>query len=347
MIMLNEEIMEILVIKSFSEELTSIDIQSINRWRDESPANMRHYYELKNLWQITHPAFLVETIDADTAEMKFMNSIKERPKLIQPNIFVWFQRVAAIIILPLISLAGYLVYNQFYNFNYNVVAYQEVTTNFGLSSKVNLPDGSTVWLNSGSKIKFPVAFNSNDRNVYLSGEAFFKVHADKKHPFIVSTDKMKVKATGTKFNVEAYLYDSITAVTLVEGIVDVKMDGTENKKLLPNQRIVLNSLTQQYKLTDTDAQHWGEWKDGILAFRDEPLKDVFKRIGRMFNVSIQVKDSTISKQLYRATFEGESLTEILRLLKMTSPIQYKIISRVKQGDNHYSKELIEVFSNKK
>ena len=345
--MLNEEIMEILVIKSFSEELTFIEIQSINRWRDESPANMRHYFELKNLWQLTHPAFLLETIDADAAEKRFKNKVKARHQLLQPNLFVWFQRVAAILILPLIALAGYLVYNQMQSNNYNELAYQEVKASFGLCSKVNLPDGSTVWLNSGSKIKFPVAFNSDERNVYLSGEAFFKVHADKKHPFIVSTDMMKVKATGTQFNVEAYLSDSITAVTLVEGVVNVKMDGTDDKKLLPNQRIVLNSFTKQYKLTDTDAQHWGEWKDGILAFRDEPLKDVFKRIGRMFNVSIQVKDSTISKQLYRATFEGESLTEILRLLKMTSPIQYKIVSRVKQDNNHYSKELIEVYGLKK
>jgi ferric-dicitrate binding protein FerR (iron transport regulator) len=212
-----------------------------------------------------------------------------------------------------------------------------------MHSKIDLPDGSTVWLNSGSKLKYPLAFDGKERNVSLSGEAFFKVHADKSHPFIVATQGLDVTATGTQFNVEAYASDTITAITLVEGKVDVDMSGIIKEKLKPNQRLVLNSITNNYKLTETDAQHWGMWKDGILAFRDEPLEEVFKRIGRNFNVDIKVKDPVVGKQLYRATFERESFEEILRLLKMTSPIQYKRIGRVRQPDNEYTKERIEVY----
>jgi ferric-dicitrate binding protein FerR (iron transport regulator) len=275
------------------------------------------------------------------AQERVMAKIQGR-KWIQAPIIIWWQRVAAILILPVIILMGYLLLNQ----TKAVTAFQEITSPFGMSSKVDLPDGSTVWLNSGSKLKYPVAFASGERNVYLSGEAFFKVHSDKTHPFVVATANVKVRATGTQFNVEAYLTDTITAVTLVEGKVDVNLYGDKNEQLKPNQRIVLNSNSKTYNLSETNAQHWGVWKDGILAFRDEPLEDVFKRIGRTYNVDIKVKDPVIARQLYRATFEGESLEEILRLLKLSSPIQYKRIDREKQSNNDFKKERIEVYSTK-
>ncbi|MDP4188741.1 MAG: DUF4974 domain-containing protein, partial [Bacteroidota bacterium] len=91
------------------------------------------------------------------------------------------------------------------------------------------------------------------------------------------------------------------------------------------------------------AKDWGMWKDGVLVFRDEPLDEVFQRIGRNFNINIELKDSVLGKQIYRATFEGESLEEILRLLKMTAPIEYKRFGRNKLPDNKFTKERIEVF----
>lgn len=343
--MSKEEKIITLLIRLFSGNISPKENDDINAWILESPENKRSFQELENLWQVTHPAFSPDSIDVKAAELKFLEEVRER-KLIQSPLFVWWQRVAAILILPVIMVAGYLMYNQSFRTTASEIAYQEIKSPFGITSKIDLPDGTTVWLNSGSKLKYPVAFVSNERNVYLSGEAFFKVHSDKIHPFIVSTDKMNVKATGTQFNVEAYSTDSITAVTLVEGKVDVNIGMTTIEKLKPNQRIVLNSNSNTYTKTETDAKHWGVWKDGILAFRDQPLEDVFKRLGRTFNIDIKVKDSIVAKQLYRATFEEESLDDILKLLKMTAPINYKKIERIKQHNNAYGKELIEVYSSK-
>jgi len=294
---------------------------------------------------VLHPPFSPETINVVEAERKIMEQINDR-NFIHSNLFVWWQRVAAILIIPVIVLAGYLMYSQSFSSTSSEIAYQEITSPFGMSSKVNLPDGTTVWLNSGSKLKYPVVFVSNERNVYLSGEAYFKVHSDKTHPFIVLTEKMSVKATGTQFNVEAYSSDSITAVTLIEGKVDINIGKSIQERLKPNQRIVLNSNSSTYNITETDAKHWGIWKDGILSFRDEPLQDVFKRLGRTFNIDIKVKDTVVARQLYRATFDDESIDQILRLLKMSAPIKYKIIERAKQPDNNYNKEQIEVYSSK-
>uniref|UniRef100_UPI00261C399E FecR family protein n=1 Tax=Ferroplasma sp. TaxID=2591003 RepID=UPI00261C399E len=118
-----------------------------------------------------------------------------------------------------------------------------------------------------------------------------------------------------------------------------------NKKVVlrPNQRLVFNSLSNQHNVMATDAQEWELWKEGILAFRDEPLEEVFQRIGRAFNVDISVKDQFIARQRYRATFKNESLDEILHLLQLTAPIQYKRIKRNNLGNNYYNKESIEVY----
>jgi Fe2+-dicitrate sensor, membrane component len=331
---------EVLIAKLFSDSITPEEKAIVTAWLNESAENKASFAQLRSIWDATHPAFNPEEIDVKKAEAKVMEKITNK-KLTQAPFFIWWQRVAAIMILPVMILMGILLYNRSSRLAF--VGYQEITSPFGMSSKVDLPDGSVVWLNSGSKLKYPVAFSSNERNVYLSGEAYFKVHTDKKHPFIVETKNVKVRATGTQFNVEAYKNDTITAVTLVEGKVDVNLYGYKRRHLKPNQRMVLNSNAKTCQLIETDAKHWGVWKDGILAFRDEPLSDVFKRVGRTFNVDIKVADPVLGRQLYKATFEGESFEEILNLLKMSAPIQYKRIGRVKQqSGNVYLKEKIEV-----
>lgn len=327
---------EELIAKLFSENITPEEKEILTAWLEESPENKAYFAQLKNIWQATHPVFSPENIDVESAELKVMGKIKTRSWMQNPAI-VWWQRVAAIIILPVMIVAGYLLYHNVSRKTV-AVAYQEIISPFNMISRVDLPDSSTVWLNAGSKLKYPVVFISGERRVHLSGEAFFRVHSDKSNPFIVETEKLNVIATGTKFNVEAYTTDTITAVTLIEGKVDVKTGKGITEKLSPNQRMVLNLNSDTYKLTETDAQLWGAWKDGILVFRDEPLENVLKRIGRAFNVDIRVKDPAIGKQLYRATFnKGESLDKILDLLKMTTSIQYKKVGRKN------NKDLIEVY----
>jgi transmembrane sensor len=343
--MINKEKIDILIAKSFSGSISRVENDELESWFSESKENSLYYQELKNLWQILNPAFEPDSIDINEAERKFMKQIHER-KFINSNIIVWWQRVAAIIIIPLIIAVAYLSYVQLFTSSKVDVAYQEISSPPGMSSKINLPDGTVVWLNSGSKLRFPVMFASQERNVFLSGEGYFKVKSDKQHPFIVFTDKMHVTATGTQFNVEAYQTDSITAVTLIEGKVDVNIGTSIVEKLKPNQRIVLNSNSNIFTVIETEAQHWGAWKDGILAFRNEPLSDVFKRLGRTFNVDIKVKDTVAARQLYRATFQEESLDEILRLLKLSAPIRYKKVERTKQNNNYFNRQLIEVYSSR-
>ena len=330
-----------LIVKFLSGEISPEEQSSMSVWINESDENRKYFLELKNIWETAHPSFDPTDIDAEKAHRALLKQIKPTPAHKMPFL-LWFQRVAAILIIPVLIFAA-AQYNQ-NSKRKSTVAYQEILSPLGMKSTITLPDGSVVWLNSGSKLKYPVEFNTDIREVQLYGEAFFKVQSDKKHPFIVSTKNLQVIATGTAFNIESYCNDSISAVTLLEGKLDVKVGGVTMQHIDPNQRFLYNYSTRKYAVSRTDANRWCAWKDGILAFRNEPLEDVFKRIGRTYNVDLIVKDKTVARQLYRATFEGESLDEILRLLKMSAPIRYKRYEREPNADNEFNKERIEVYN---
>lgn len=328
-----------LIVKSFCGTLSTEENDTIQAWLNLSKENKSYYAQLKNIWDVTYPAFDPMSIDINKAEKTLLKRIKHETFTFHSFINLW-QKVAAILLIPLSILLAYLVLSPVKE---QAITYQEVISPFGTTSKITLPDGTIAWLNSGSKLKFPTKFNQEKREISLAGEAFFHVESDKQHPFIVHAQNMAIEATGTQFNVEAYNNDTIVAVTLIEGKVNVEINGHGSQNLKPDERIVFNSLSKNIDVTTTNAAYWSTWKDGILTFRDETLENVFKRISRTYNVNIQVKDPVIAKQLYRATFEDESLDEILHLLQVSAPIKYKKIGRLKQNGNNYSKDLIEVY----
>lgn len=321
--MVTENKMDSLIAKCFSGEITSPEKEEISRWLQESNENKLYFQQLYNVWNSTHPAFDPSSIDVNSALKTVSRKIKSDKKR-HISFIVMFQRVAAILILPLMLFMGYYMINK--KKEIAKANFREVITPYGSRSKIDLPDGSVVWLNSGSKLKYPIAFNNGERNVYLSGEAYFEVHSDKSNPFIVSTDKAKVKATGTAFNVESYSTDTIVAVTLIHGKVDVKIKGEELIVLHPNQRLCFNTILNTYKLTEEDANRWSAWKDGILIFKDDRLDMIFKRIGVYYNVDFDIRDKELASQHYRATFNNKSLDEILKILKLTAPVKYKMIT---------------------
>lgn len=341
--MKNKLHIESLIYKSFNDTLSEEESRILYNWLHESQENQQRYTQLLSIWNTSTPAFDINSIDVDKAEKKVINALtttRER------SVLLWnkWQKVAAILIFPVLIAMGYLFFSR--NLSTERLTFQDIYSPFGSVSKIILPDNSLVWLNSGSHLQFPLSFEGIERQVSLSGEAYFEVKSDKKHPFIVVTQSSKVRATGTHFNVEAYSTDTLTAVTLVEGILDIDINKSRQVQILPNQRIVFNSNKNDYDLRNTEAQLWTQWKDGKLVFRDIPLDEVFKRLSRAYNVEITVKDKTIAKQPYRATFEGETLDEILYLLQLTTPLQYERTAKRKLEDDSFTKEKIEVYKGK-
>ncbi len=334
---------EIIISRYLSKEAAPEEVKKLESWISVTPENFKSFLAQKNLWEIGHPAFDPDGIDVDSAQGKVMEQIRNKdqavvahPKL---SFLHYWQQAAAILLLPLLMLSAYL-----YLKPDRLIAetYQELFTPYGTWSVVNLPDGSKVWLNAGSSLKYPSRFHGKERVVRMKGEAYFEVESDKEHPFIVKTEKLQVKATGTAFNVNAYAMDDVTAVTLIRGKVAITFDKKKTISLLPGEKIDYNQTTSSYSVNKTNTYKWYSWKDGILIFRDDPLEYVFKRLGQTYNVEFILKDTELGKYSYKATFEGESLNEILRLLEMSAPIRCKEVSNRKGNDEKFEKQRIEV-----
>ena len=334
---------EFIISRYLSKEATPEEIKVLDDWISATPENYRSFLSQKYVWEVSHPAFNPEEIDVDSAHRKVMEQIlhQNQPVSVRPKLSFlhYWQQVAAILLLPLLILSAYLYFKPASQI---AETYQELFTPYGTWSVVNLPDGSKVWLNAGSSLKYPTQFNDKQRVVSMQGEAYFEVESDKEHPFIVKTKQLTVEATGTAFNVNAYAPDHVAAVTLVKGKVAVTLDQKKTISLSPGEKIDYNLATSLYNVNKTNTYKWCSWKDGILIFRDDPLEYVFKRLGQTYNVEFILKDAELGKYSYKATFEGESLNEILRLLEMSAPIRCKEVSNRNTNNEKFEKQRIEV-----
>lgn len=344
--MTDKDQIQFIISAYLSGKATVEECRKLEEWVKQSPDNNRYFQEMRNIWQVMHPAFNPSEIDVYEAEKNILANIAATKRNMVRTILVYWQRVAAILLLPLLILCTYLYLNKESDL-YDTIEYQEVKSPHGTFSEVRLPDGTNVWLNGGSSLKYPLAFRKGERDVFLNGEGYFEVHSDKENPFIVKTDQITLRATGTAFNIEAYNTDSITAVTMVNGKIDVAFGNSSPVAMVRGERASFNNQTKQCLIAKTDPYKWYAWKDGLMIFRDDPLSYVFKRLGLTFNVNIDLKDPSLANAPYRATFEYESLDEILRLLEMSAPLHFKQNKRVKDKNNTYEKQTIEVYKRKR
>ncbi len=280
-------------------------------------------------------------------KIKLEESSELAGKRLKTKVINIISRVAAILFIPVI--VSILIYRNDLYFGTEEVAYSEIYSPLGTRTQFYLPDGSSGWLNGGSYLEFPLKFKEKTRAVVLRGEAFFDVRSNPKKPFIVKGDNIEVVAHGTSFNVMAYPTDQIINVTLVNGHIDVswKKDGSSKiyNMTNPGYSCSYDLTTSVCKTSMVDINKIISWKDGRLVFRDEPFDEVVRKINRWYNVNIIIKDNILESYTYLATFEDETLDEVLKLLKLSAPIDYKDIGRKIREDGTFEKRLIELYFN--
>lgn len=259
----------------------------------------------------------------------------EQPKPIglQKRVILLYSKIAAVLLIPL------LVYTTFSLINRNdkkVTAWAEIYAPPCARIQFILPDGSKGWLNSNTKLKYPLNFVHN-RHVNLSGEAYFEVTKNKDFPFTVTTPNLDVKVVGTIFSISAFEEENTTEVVLQEGTVVVNNQAIGlNSVMKPDQKFMFDNLNRKYQTTTLNAQQYNTWKDGLLIFRNEPLSDVFKRLSRWYNVKITITDDQIKQYKYRATFRDEPVEEVIRLIALTLPIEFHIQKRAYDEQGVYA-----------
>jgi ferric-dicitrate binding protein FerR (iron transport regulator) len=344
--LIEQENQEILITRYLNGEASQDEIGELQKWLDSSKDNLLYFQQLKNIWDNSEHANDIKMIDVDKA----FNLIKKRVIFKSPstNFLYYWKKIAAVLLIPLVL--GNLLYFLFRSNNWSTnqrPVYNELFAAFGTRSALKLSDGSSVWLNSGSSIKYPDRFVGNNRTVILKGEAYFEVESDPKKPFIVETSSLSVKATGTKFNVSGYTSSDFAEVTLVTGKVEVSLadnkKNTNGIKLEINQHLSFNKVTGNTSIIKEDTYKYISWKDGKLIFRNEPLSQVVKKISQIFNIDIEIKGEEIQNYCFRATFQDESLSEILKLLKMSSPIDYIEVKRDPLPDGSFPRKKVIIF----
>ncbi len=250
-------------------------------------------------------------------------------------------RAAAILLFPILTLLFYtnLSDKDRYADNLNDL---EVEAPAGSRMHIELGDGTRVWLNHGSKLKYPLRFEGENRKVFLTGEAYFEVAHNAKVPFIVGTNRLYIKATGTAFNVSAYPCDDNIETTLVEGKVILYERATNNeiKALSPGECLKFVAQKNVYTLESGNTEKNTAWKDGLLVFKNERVEDVAKKLARWYNVEVEIANEKVNEFTFTATFMDETLPQVLELMTLATPVSYKLTLREKLPDGSFSKQKV-------
>ena len=200
----------------------------------------------------------------------------------------------------------------------------EIVAERGQKSSVTLPDGSRVMINSASTISYTSDYNVKERNVFLSGEAYFDVASNADIPFVVHADKVSVTALGTEFNVKAYAEDPYVVTTLVEGSVRTEA-GTQYELLTRAQEASYNKEADVLLAYDVkDISRAVPWIRNELLFENESLADIAVTLERMYNVSIIFEDEAVKEYSYTGLIRNNSLQNVLELISSTSPVGYRM-----------------------
>lgn len=210
--------------------------------------------------------------------------------------------------------------------NNNAVDYHTITIPRGGQYQLVLSDGTKVWLNSASTLRYPVSFTKNERMVQLTGEAYFEVAKDRTKPFRVNVNNLDVKVLGTHFNIMAYKDENAIKTTLLEGSVQLT---AHNKKVMlkPGEQGKLGYGSETIDVTQVDAEEAVAWKEGYFVFDNEDIHTIMKRISRWYDVEV-----VFPPNFKRANFGGtvsrfKDVAQVLKSLELTGSVHFEIKER--------------------
>ena len=385
---MNRPVNKQLIIKYLLGETSEEESFLVNQWLNKNEENKKYFNEIAFVWKTSGIAQNIEQEDVEKDREIFIQKIGALPdeknikstesgrrslKIFRSSTgakyYQWL-RIAAIFI-----FAFCLSWTVFYFVNRKPDtgshAYNQIITTKGQKSQIILSDGTKVWLNSETTLKYPSAFNGEKREVILIGEAFFEVQKkDNKIPFIVKTSEINIKVLGTSFNVMAYPDEETIETTVVEGSVcivrkDLRSSPDQNIILKRNQKVTLLKKESQIVLSEietkkptlikstktiqsvspsekaqilvspeVDIDLHTAWKDDRLIFQSETFENICYKLERWYDVKIHIRKEELKKYRYTGKFvHKETINQVLEIIKLTTPINYTF----KQNDLYIDK----------
>jgi len=336
------------LINYLSANFCEQDLAILNNWLSKDATNKLWLDQLSDIWQTSNYAHLQQKIDVQRAWEEMQVQLQQNHKKSVPR-RNWVQ-VAAIALLALLTgvLGTYFVGKN--AAKQKIAPMVEYVAPLGSRSFVKMPDGSKIWLNSGTTIKYQHSFGTDNRNICLSGEAFFEVAKNQRLPFRVNTGDICVTALGTKFNVKAYEEEKTIETTLLEGAVKLESDVVklqENLVLKRNEKAVFTKEGRSMQVFGTATAPKQEktaerskptlqiiekidplpivsWKEKRWIISNEKLGSLAVKLERRYDVNFIFDNEILKEYSFGGTLEDETLEQVLKAISFTAPIKYVI-----------------------
>jgi transmembrane sensor len=327
------------------------DIAYWNNWIHTHPDQEEEFYKAATVLGVLLKARKRPVlISKDEALKELLGKIESNNRLPGQNTSRLFANKwirAAAVVFVVLSLAFIFKYI-FTQRSVNDGAFCEIVVPIGEKSQIILPDGTHIWINSGSRFVYPATYGVNNRSVFLEGEAYFDVTKYKKMPFIVKTKDVKVRVLGTAFNVKSYNSDKTVETTVVRGLVKVSgisdcktsiLVNPDEKAVFmkdpgqryaglpgpPNKAVYGKPGIQPLIVVKANAEAVTCWKDQLLVFTDETFEDMVVKMERWYNIRITITDPTLKTERFNGKFvHNETVYQVLEAVKLTTPIDYKV-----------------------
>lgn len=343
-----------------TNKLTQSQAEELLEWLGKNEENKHYLVELGKIWYASSQISTREK-DADKAWINLLDKIKEddirpmpKPELRIP-ISVLYRLAAAVMLIGALGIGSIFVFR--HPKIKTDLAYFEALAPKGSRSFITLSDGSTVWLNSGTRLRYQSNFGQEGRELYLEGEAYFVVAENKQLPFRVNTPDICVTATGTAFNVKAYTEENVVETTLEKGEVRIEaINALKNKAesasviLKPNQKAVFIKKSRNLSINQpqvknqnaingsdvkkkilslridslVDTKLTTSWKDSKWIFKSEKLLNLVPILERRYDITINFRDSVLRGYKFTGTLKEESLEQVLKAMCLAAPIRYEI-----------------------
>ena len=345
-------------------QLSNEQLGELAAWLKADKRNKQYFDSMRELWSAASIAFPAQPYNRDSAYRLFLSRIHTKmsakpAKSAKPNYFR-LVRVAAAVLTGFLLGAFYMVQPRQTDLTpLRASSSYDIMVPHGSRNQITLTDGTSVWLNAGSRLRYAADFGQTSREVYLEGEGYFDVARDTTKLFIVKTDKLNVTALGTSFNVKAYPGEDNIETVLVTGKVSIGdvvlsphekliYSRKENKSVIERTKSATSVVTTQNaslpstaKIVETriDPAIYTSWKDELWRIEAETLGSFAVKLERRYDVKIQFADKGVQSMSINAIIKDESLEQVLRFLQLTIPVDFAINGKtVVLKENKYLKE---------
>lgn len=352
-----------LIIRYLKKDISEFEKKELFKWVYGKYENEKLFYHLKDIWETAQYENI--TLDADTNtewEKLVLETIKKESEHFHEKKITIHKIYKAIQIAAIVIVTfgiGFFVQK----YIPDEISYASINVPYGAKSELELPDGSKVWVNSGSTLKYPTDLSGKEVDLFLDGEAFFDIVKNPKRKLNVKTSTINIQVHGTTFNVKSYNDDNLVETTLLEGSISIT--GKVGDKVIkepiylnPNEQAILTKSYSNVRIVveskksknsegfnepksdikeifpkiqpklqineGIDVESFVMWKYNMLVFKNERFEDLAKKLERWYNVEISINDTELKNTRYTGTFEKETIEQAIKALSLSLPFKYKI-----------------------